>query len=141
MKKFFPVILSGVLFMSGCASPGKFYPGEPLAAGSYLVVYGRESCPECVKFKKSLDRAGMDYEYRDLGNESVKNDLYPRMKKAGMDLTYFLLPVVEVNGDFAARPSLGDVLDRYGQAASKPRHPTVPVVSGSCREGESCFAP
>lgn len=140
MKIFLPVFLSGILFAAGCASPGKFYPGEPLAAASYLVVYGRESCPECARLKQSLDQAGMDYEYKDLQNESVKGDLYPRMEKAGMDLTYFLLPVVEVNGDFAVRPSLSDVLDRYGRVAPKPCHPTVPTASDSCREGELCFA-
>lgn len=37
-----------------------------------LKIYGSMLCPDCVKCRKDLDKAGVAYEYRDF-SESLKN--------------------------------------------------------------------
>lgn len=37
-----------------------------------LKIYGSMMCPDCVKCREDLDRAGVEYEYLDF-SESLKN--------------------------------------------------------------------
>jgi len=38
--------------------------------GVYLIVYGKPECEACVEAKEVLDKLGVEYEFRDLGNKS-----------------------------------------------------------------------
>ncbi len=57
-----------------------------------LKIYGNMLCPDCVECRADLDRAGVEYEYLDIGNDlrNLKEFLrlreepvFDEIKKAG----------------------------------------------------------
>lgn len=113
MKKLFLLLIIGICFSVGCASYGRFSSITPLSNSPYVILYGREDCPACQNFKQDLNKAQVSYVFKDLNDWSVQNELHPRMEQAGVDTSYYLLPVVDVNGNLAAHPKLNDVLELY----------------------------
>ena len=94
--------------MTGCASFGALPRGH-----SCVVLYGSEGCAACRTFKRGLDREGVAYAFKDVEDGRVRKELFPRMERAGMDTGYFVLPVVDVNGQLACQPDLKDTLALY----------------------------
>jgi glutaredoxin len=83
---------------------------EPEYNHSYVVVYGRDSCGWTNRMRKSLAAQGIDFEYRQIDEKIVADNIHQRMGSAGIDTGYYFLPVVEVNGNIQARPELDWVL-------------------------------
>ncbi len=90
-----------------------FNPAGPMYDRPYITVYGKEVCPICREYQRKLDAAQQEYEYEDIDQEGVRNELYPRMEKAGLRTKAFPLPVIDVNGKLAIQPDFEDVLSDY----------------------------
>jgi hypothetical protein len=82
---------------------------------SYIVVYGRDACGLTREFKSGLSRSGVSYVFKNIDEQSVQDELYPRMRNAGLDTSSFGLPVIDVNGRILIRPELQNVLQLYGK--------------------------
>ncbi len=50
-------------------------------------------------------------------DKSVADSLHARMRKAGIDTSYYLLPVVDVNNNLTIRPKTADILAEYNAYA------------------------
>lgn len=58
-----------------------------------LIIYGNDLCPDCVNCKADLDKAGVSYEYRSIGENLLylkeflairdKNPIFESVKEAG----------------------------------------------------------
>lgn len=82
----------------------------------YIVVYGRDTCGWTQKLKKELHQQGIPFEYKIVDQPSVGNELHPRMRQGGLNISYYNLPVVDVNGRIFMRPSLEKILEEYKRA-------------------------
>lgn len=131
-----PFFAAVLLFCAGCSTTGHFSPAVPVQNTPYIIVYGRDDCPACETVKKELAGAGLPYAYKDMRDENVRREVRSRMEKAGMDTGRIPIPVVDVNGDLAIRPSLRDIQGHYGCSDAGPKSgsetPCLP-----CREGNS----
>jgi len=58
---------------------------------SEVLLYYADWCGYCVKAKRHLDRAGVDYTLRDVDNPHIKRELLEKTGQKG-------IPVIEVNG-------------------------------------------
>jgi hypothetical protein len=85
----------------------------PLYSGSYIIVYGRDSCGWTQKYRKDFENMNIHYVYKSVDNKNVGDELYPRMKKAGLDVSSINLPVIDVNAHILIRPEMKKILDIY----------------------------
>jgi hypothetical protein len=88
---------------------------EPLYDRSYIVVYGRDSCGWTQKYRKELGDMNIFYIYKSVDDKNVADELHQRMEKAGLDTSYYNLPVIDVNANILIRPEMKKVLDAYKQ--------------------------
>lgn len=113
-----------------------FSPGTPRlrpeSDGPYIVVYGRDACSITRDFKEGLNNADVPFSYRLIDEKSVQDHLYPRMERAGLNVSGYGLPVVEVNGQIFTQPELQDVLKIYG---ARTKGPLVRRSAGICAAG------
>jgi len=77
---------------------------KPLHDHPYVVVYGRESCGFTQSTMNELKRARIDFEFGDVDDSAVADELHSRMEIAGLDTSYYLLPVVDLNNELTIRP-------------------------------------
>ena len=87
---------------------------------SYIVVYGRKTCSLTGDCLSELNKSGLPYTFKDIDEKIVQDDLYPRMRKAGLSTGRFGLPVVEVNGKILIRPEAETISALYGKPAAHP---------------------
>ncbi len=86
----------------------------PLYDVPYVVVYGRQSCSLTRKMMEGLDQNGIPYILESIDDYWLKvNELYPRMKAAGIYEGTIRLPVVDVSGELMIRPSISTVVEKY----------------------------
>jgi glutaredoxin len=85
----------------------------PLTQCSYVALYGTDTCGICVGYREDLRKMGIPFRDYDLNNPSVRDELYPRMRKAGFNTNSFALPVIDVNGKIIIRPDLTTVEKLY----------------------------
>ena len=90
---------------------------EPLHESSYVVVYGRDTCGITNRMLADLDRSGVPYEYKRVGDSRVSNELHTRMETAGLSTRRYGLPVVDVNAEMIIRPEANAVAEKYRQFA------------------------
>lgn len=86
---------------------------EPLRAGAYVVVYGRDTCGITKRTLAGLSRAGVPYEYRSVDSPGVGDELHPRMQASGIDTRRYGLPVVDVSSTIRVRPQVDTIADEY----------------------------
>ena len=77
---------------------------SPLYAKPYVVVYGRTTCGWTQQCLRDLDGEGVPVIYKEIDNQKARDELFPRMQKAGKSIDSFNLPVVDVNGRIYIRP-------------------------------------
>jgi hypothetical protein len=82
----------------------------PLYDVPYVVVYGRESCGYTAETLDALERAGIDAEFRSVEDRPAADELHARMGLAGLDTSYYLLPVVDLNNSLSIRPDNGQLV-------------------------------
>lgn len=83
---------------------------DPEYDHSYVVIYGRNSCGWTNKMRRDLSAQGIDFEYRQIDERIIADNIHQRMRSSGIDTRHYLLPVVEVNGSIQIRPELDWVL-------------------------------
>jgi hypothetical protein len=88
---------------------------EPLYDRSYIVVYGRDSCGWTQKYRKELGDMHIFYIYKSVDDKNSADELHQKMAKAGLDTSYYNLPVIDVNANIFIRPEMGKVLASYKQ--------------------------
>lgn len=84
---------------------------EPLYEQPYLVVYGRDSCGFTSKMRKELSQAGVKFKYMSVDDKAVADSIHLRMDASGIDIGYYLLPVVDLNNSISVRPDSGQLID------------------------------
>jgi len=86
---------------------------EPIYEGAYVVVYGRDSCGYTQKTLRELDRAGIPFAYEIVDDKETAQLLHTRMEIAGIDTSYYNLPVVDVNNHISIRPTSEEIIETY----------------------------
>jgi glutaredoxin len=79
----------------------------------YVAVYGRQTCGYTRAMMQHLDNAGIRFTFLDIDDRVVANDLHARMRRANIDTSHYLLPVVELNESIAVRPEPTDTVMKY----------------------------
>ncbi|CAJ1384461.1 unnamed protein product [Effrenium voratum] len=76
-----------------------------------LVVYGRDSCSVCNRFKGSCDHGGLKYRFADVDVAGHKSEMLRKLRGAEWwtSGSKFRLPLVDVYGQLLERPSFGVV--------------------------------
>lgn len=97
----------------------KLFPVQPLYQKPYIVVYGRETCGNCQALRKGLDSQSVPYVWKIIDEAPNGQEVYPRMKEAGLDTSRFSLPVVDVNAEMLIHPETAAVVEKY-RAIAKP---------------------
>ncbi|EGR0486826.1 glutaredoxin [Vibrio cholerae] len=65
------------------------------------IVFGKATCPYCVKAKQSLDTAGIDYRYHDVVKESAAlYRMIPEVKAIIGEKTPVTVPQIWLNGQY-----------------------------------------
>ena len=87
----------GVLTQAVIEAYAKSSPIDP----SQNVVFGKESCPHCVRAKKNLDEAGIDYTYRDVVKEPRSlYEMLARVKPIVGEKTPITVPQIWIDGNY-----------------------------------------
>ena len=86
---------------------------EEELADYYYVVYGSDLCPECVKFKKELKAALLDFEYRPLENETYQHQLLAIAQVLGLNETSTIPFIIIMTSDLDRLVALGTVLSLH----------------------------
>lgn len=84
-------------------------------ASPYVIVYGRDSCGITRKMKKNLQGKGVAYNYRNIDEVAVADDLHQKMASLGISTRQYNLPVVEVNSRILIRPDVAMVMDVFAR--------------------------
>ena len=70
------------------------------------IIYSTSSCWHCNQFREELSKHGIDYEYKDLDDDKVREECIDLCKTSGNTE----LPVVITNsGKVLNRPTLEDI--------------------------------
>jgi hypothetical protein len=85
---------------------------KPLYDQPYVVVYGREGCGFTEETVNRLRRARIQFEYLTVDDRATADELHTRMKLSGLDTSYYLLPVVDVNNSLSIRPENDELVTR-----------------------------
>ena len=131
----FIVIIAGLAgLFTGCAAPGKFFPEKPVQKLPYVIVYGKEQCSICHELKEGLDRVGIAYDYKDISDARVRDQVYSRLQRTGLATKKLLIPVVDVSGNIAIRPSAQEVEELYKCSGSKATKQVGEGAAPACSE-------
>ncbi|CAE7521459.1 GLIPR2 [Symbiodinium sp. KB8] len=77
-----------------------------------LVVYGRDSCGLCSKFKKECDAKELKYRWSDITVDANKAEMSRKLRAcAWFKGGKFGLPLVDIYGDMQQRPTVDAVLE------------------------------
>jgi glutaredoxin len=78
-----------------------------------VVVYGRDSCGITRRMREALSEQGTPFEYKIVDHSAVADELHARMQSQGLSTRRYGLPVVDMNGVLAVRPSVQLVQTHY----------------------------
>ncbi|WP_239374282.1 glutaredoxin family protein [Snodgrassella gandavensis] len=81
--------------------------------GSYIKVYGRDGCGNTQRMRRYLKKDHISYDYYNVDDKKISIPMNKKMREAGIDTSYYLLPVVEVNGKFFTNPHYNTVIETY----------------------------
>jgi glutaredoxin len=109
MKILVILALLGFCLVKGWQDFGPKSKVEPLFTGSYVAVYGRDSCGFTKRMLKNLQQSQVNYRYFNVDDEMAADQLHSRMQQAGIPTKRYNLPVVDVNGDLSVRPKYSQV--------------------------------
>ncbi len=76
-------------------------------------VFGKETCPHCVRAKAHLDKAGIDYAYRDVvANPLDLYEMLARVKPIIGSKTPVTVPQIWISGDYVGgADQLADIVN------------------------------
>jgi hypothetical protein len=87
----------------------------PLYAEPYVIIYGRADCGLTRAMAEDLFEAGIPYQFKSIDDPGVGDEIYPRIRAVGLDTSYFLLPVIDVNGHILLEAKVKDIARYYEQ--------------------------
>lgn len=93
---------------------------EPLFAQPYAAIYGRDTCGYTQKYKQDAVTLGLRVVPMDIDDQAVADVLHARMKKAGLNITQYELPVLDINGKILVRPPMDEVTQAYHTRTKGP---------------------
>lgn len=113
MQKLLLVLFFGFCIVKGWQQFGPVSSVEPLLAEPYVAVYGRSSCGWTQSLLKKLSQTNANVHYFVVDERDVADSLHKRMEQAGLDISRYNLPVVDINGHLSIRPEFSDLLSDY----------------------------
>ncbi|RYV02990.1 hypothetical protein SOPP22_06790 [Shewanella sp. OPT22] len=78
-----------------------------------ITVYGRDSCNLTQNLISELKQKGYEYEYHSVDSRMIKRRLARKMKKQGLNTSFYALPVVDVDSKLTIRPSFAQVVNPH----------------------------
>jgi glutaredoxin len=82
-----------------------------LNASNIVLVYGRESCGWTQQMLEELNQLGIPYQYRDVDNEAMSDEMWTALRFAGQDTSSSVgLPVISINKQVMIRPDVTEVM-------------------------------
>ncbi|MBV2132423.1 hypothetical protein KRX52_06350 [Pseudomonas sp. MAP12] len=87
----------------------------PLSIEPYLAVYGRDACGYTQATLRQLNQAGIRYQYHSVDEPAVADLLHRRMQNAGLEVSRYMLPVVDLNNRITVHPDNGELLAQARQ--------------------------
>ena len=109
MKKLLLLIFIVFCLVKGWQDFGPISKVTPLFTGSYVAVYGSDSCGFNKRMVKKLQLSQVNYHYFNVDDNVVAEQLHNSMQQAGIHTKRYNLPVVDVNGDLSVRPKFSQV--------------------------------
>ena len=95
-----------------------------------LIIYGRKTCGMTTRFQSQLDAAKIAYSFMSVDAREGSAEMWPKLQKSGLDLSRGVgLPVVDVYGTMAIRPSVTDVKSAAPRSAPAPPPAPAPAKS------------
>ncbi|MCC2637446.1 MAG: hypothetical protein K0Q68_1165 [Moraxellaceae bacterium] len=112
------LIYGAVLFFDKNSSKGGAASGSMVIEenASYVAVYGRKDCGYTRQMLEDLEQSGIEHRFFSLDDKSISGPMHARMLQNGLDTSYYLLPVVEVDGEMSIRPEFSQVSTLYRAA-------------------------
>lgn len=105
------LVLSGfyqyVYKTSGVVIPSNI---EVAANGSYVAVYGRDSCSVTRQTLSYLSQNGIKYTYLNVDDKATADSLHKQMQSQGIATKRYHLPVVDFSGELSVRPNKTEIL-------------------------------
>ena len=83
---------------------------DPLHHSPYLVVYGRDSCGFTQQTMRKLKAAGVGFEFQNVEDQQLADQLHARTDSSGIDTRRYLLPVVDLNNHLKTRPDNAELI-------------------------------
>jgi thiol-disulfide isomerase/thioredoxin len=88
---------------------------EPLYEEPYVILYGNPSCGWCQKMENDLKAQDIPYFYENMKEQTVLDEVLPRMEAAGLNTMRYNYPIMDVNGRLFMRPDVKDVVAAYNK--------------------------
>lgn len=85
---------------------------NPDVSRGFVTIYGHDNCPVTTRTIEALRKANIDYDYRDITNQSVKTSMIASMRHQNMKTRSINLPVVDIDGRFYIRPDMSTIKAR-----------------------------
>ena len=85
---------------------------ESPSSQKHLIVYGSSDCQVCIDFKKQLDSANIEYEFRDflLTEKNYDEEMLNKLSAAGFK-GQVRFPVVDIEGRIMVKPGFQYVVN------------------------------
>jgi hypothetical protein len=114
------IVLVALLAGGAWLAWGRLAPSaaQPLYEGSYVVVYGRDTCGLTQGMLRELERLDVAYDDQQIDDAAVAEPLHERMDHAGLSTARYMPPVVDVSGRLMVSPDAIDVATAYRLASS-----------------------
>merc|ERR1712086_337800 len=97
---------------------------QTASGGAGLIIYGRTACGLCRRFVSELDRAGIEYTYKSIDCRTTSQEMWPKIRASGLNTGSIGLPVVDMYGKMAIRPSLDAIKNARGSSGPSPAGPS-----------------
>lgn len=78
--------------------------------GSYVAVYGRDSCSVTKQTLSYMSQNGIGYTYLNVDDKETANSLHKQMQSQGISTNRYNLPVVDFSGELLVRPNKTEIL-------------------------------
>jgi glutaredoxin len=120
VKEIILYLLAALPLIGHAATDSRYFPEDrpyvqTVAGSRYVHVYGRKTCANTARMMRYLKEAGISYRFYSVDEAQTSRRLHDKMRKAGMDVSGYMLPVVDVGGQLVINPSPQSVRAAYSR--------------------------